>query len=137
MPCVFTMFSCNVMQWLMYTWVQLIAEGSSKLASVPSGGAAVARGGAGGATAEEEEEEEEEEKDAEEEVSHVFIMTTRLRDVSDFLSYSPRITVRLRRRDGLRSFRLKTTYDACIMLALMKIHYSLSASSCFVILRSS
>ncbi len=103
----------------------MIAEGSSKLSSVPSGGAAAASSGgaaaAGGAGAAEEAKEEE--KKAEEKVSvHLLLLTLCP------LTICP-ITGGVRRRYGLRSFRLKC-YDPYIMLALRC--YSYCVNSVFV-----
>lgn len=61
-------FTCKVIQVLTLSFMQLIAEGSAKLSSVPSGGAAAASsgaatgGGSAGPTEEVEEKKKEEEK---------------------------------------------------------------------------
>ena len=63
-------FAVKICNGLMLMWLQLIAEGSAKLASVPSGGGGGGGGGAaasgGGAAAAEETKEEEKEEEKEE-----------------------------------------------------------------------
>ena len=61
-------FAVQICNGLMLMWSQLIAEGSTKLASVPSGGGgggggAAASGGGAAAAEETKEEEKEEEKE--------------------------------------------------------------------------
>ena len=95
---------------------QLIAEGSSKLASVPSGGggggAAASGGAAAGGGAAAAAEEKAEEKKEEKEVSILCLVPPCA--VSDPVCLC---TGGVRRGHGLWSLRLKT-HDTCIMLAL-------------------